>query len=824
MTEYGQEKDMCKQMALIMFMHGLTYEEMEEKSKFLNIVSDGKIKNCLTALNAQTMIKEYQSGDKDKIPTCKSIHTLKGSMKAMLKKNCCFVCPLSKNYANAWLNEERAVLKYILTNYTKDDTWIPCEGSMFCSVLSVGRCNDVIRYPFVPFYKILFEKFKETFISHPQDFELDKVKDRIVVALKECLKGTGEKVIIDGDQIDSFVRTELETIKATPLLSRAEYVAAKKHLLNHEEYAPETVSRVTPVKELPRETVVGSAPKEPTPYLSNKKKKKRHRTGNHNDKSFKELLDDEDKKAELIEDAVERLYAAQNADDASNTFSDNIEINEYRECGGIAFQDVTQKDSENINLGGQEKQKEPIPSADNINLETLSIEELSAEESGDKTEGSIETESDLVDCTGINQSDEQKIAPVVEGDEQTNEEKIGNDSGNDVDFDYSEMEDGIIDNLDKALKNEQEDYIVDLDDGYYCITHNYSEPCRDVYESIPYISDKFSAFIIDIDMESESIYDFLRDSERAEIIPVEYAHKGNRYGFLFWAYKRFYFIENVLLSTKILISFFEDSKANRFVSLNPIWMYMGLRKAGIKYRPIVSFAAVYKMAYELDALPSPARMFDYYVVNPEDRGRTLSMKEKDVLWIGMPRYSEIYQRIWNDFLAGYNKQLSKFEWAISKSSNLSLFMSSGNVNHLFGGNALDVRISLSRKELMDSICKEGVFFSISARMGKNTLNDLDFWRDVAGTIGMHDSTKSYAYIIGVSDSGLSYYVCDFQEIFFDRVMSVIRQTQGRYEKKQKEKLICEEANKNEQSDKTELLNIQVQMTKFKFTGAKNANN
>jgi hypothetical protein len=138
---------------------------------------------------------------------------------------------------------------------------------------------------------------------------------------------------------------------------------------------------------------------------------------------------------------------------------------------------------------------------------------------------------------------------------------------------------------------------------------------------------------------------------------------------------------------------------------------------------------------------------------------------------------------------------------------------------------------------LNSVRAEGVFIGVNAKIGVQTLKDNEIWRIIAGNVSMMDSKKSYAYLVGISDEGLSYYVCDYFELFYDYLLSAIRRVKTEYEEKlikkyklderlkkienelegkseEEKKKAIEEA--EEQIKKALALNVNIQMIRFSF--------
>ncbi len=911
-SEYGNEKDLNKQMALLMYMHGLSFDEMTDKSKFLNLTSDGRIKDFLNSQIARSMVKEFQGNDTSKIPSCSKIQKLKYAKNLKLATDCCYVCPFSTTYINAELDKERAVYKYIFEHFSKDTTWLACKPEMITSVVSVGRCNDLVRYPYIPFYRILLEKIHECFKIDSSKLSIATLCEMLFKPVKDYICKNHKAAVVDDALIKSFIFKEISIINETPLLTKSDYIAAKQQLVNRKEYEPPVFTRAVPLQDIPADIVIGG-----NKFAQNQDKKDKvidKKTGNNH--SLKTERRSVKSIAELcLEDGMdigtnEELW---NDDSfyADPLFEDDEDLREVVSEGAEVCEagtdtalpetacDTTPLTPENVVPKSENEQAEPQLEVVPVTIATETDDAKSTtdgskgddryDETPPDNSGSVDGEAERPEETaeddvvvagadkgtaecGSEDSDEaaellsadtepatdeidDMVGAVVEnalpvGEEEKEEVFLSSTDQDACDveseqpaaeensFDIDTIEQGLENELQKEMDgyDEDEGAPIDVYDGYFMKQHDYEPPCREIYEDIPYISERFGEFIIRLDRGSNCI-DFIQDVAESVMLPIEYVHIGIEYGFLIFAYKRFYFMSADKVSDKLFSVMCGDAKGIRFISLNPVWVYAGMRRLGVSYKPIISLATIYKATYELDALPSFSRIFDLIIEDAPKKKGEIRKIDKDTLWLIMPRYDEVFRDIWSDKMILVNKQASKYEWAISKSTDLSLFLAGSKRNYVSGGNALTADILFTRATLLNSVRAEGVFIGVNAKIGVQTLKDNEIWRIIAGNVSMMDNKKSYAYLVGISDEGLSYYVCDYFELFYDYLLSAIRRVKVEYEEKLIEKYRLNERLKKiekEQEGKSEeekkkaideaeeqirkalALNINIQMIRFSF--------
>ncbi len=860
LSEYGGEKELNKQMALLMYMHGLDFADMENKAKFLNIVSDGRVKTFLTADIAEKMVKEYQNNDPNKIPACEKIQRLRIFHSFNLKSNCCYVCPYSTNYVNDKIDQERALLRYIIEHFGTDTTWLTCTSALFTSVISVGRCNDIVRFPFVSFYGIVMEQLKSYFMLNMKEVSYNQLKNDLFIALQGILYKDYKVTNIDDEQILKFIDAEVELLRRVPLVTKNDYVAIKRQLMKREPYIPLKVARAVPEKPLPSDVVIGGGASSEGNVQNSGPEKKRDSEGRQRRRKQKEEMFGWNDELQSPDQSVWSdngfIYDDSSAEQTAE--GQTAEGNDLRISGTGSFDNGLTDDGQGeavepffeIETGlvplGEERPSEVIPSEDN-GLEVIECiadmpeplmdggenEQAAAEPSvsdepvsedaplpcdlalqeystgtrdnsaSDEKPGTdvedattdidtvkentevFEDVSDSPDETAGEMSSDTNDSFEVEGVAtlSSSDGIVPREEIDDIDYDL--IDEGILSELDNFIKNEtDEEYIVNLGDEYYRSKHDYEAPCRDVYTKIPYISDRFERFIIRPSDVSVGTYDFVRDVSQAYMIPIEYVRIGNDYGFLVFAYKRFYFLDIKSTSDKLFSVMHAEAKGIRLISLNPVWVYAGMRRLGIPYRTVASIALLYKDAYGLKNVPSPERIFDMVIEDAPLQKDTIRRIDKDTLWLVMPRYEEVFLRIVSDELIKANKPYAKYEWAISKSCDLSLFLVGTGKSQVKGGNALTAEIMLTRNDLLHSVRTEGVLIGVTARIGREPLKDKEFWIQVSGSLAMMDSTKMYAYMVGISDAGLSYFVCDFFDQFYDCMLSTVRHEKEIYEAKQ----------------------------------------
>ncbi len=916
-SEYGNEKELNKQMALLMYMHGLSFDEMVDKSKFLNLTSDGRIKNFLNSKIASSMVKEYQGNDTGKMPSCGKIQKLKHAKTLNLAMNCCYVCPLSPTYINAELDKERAIYKYIFEHYSKDTTWLACKPEMFTSVVSVGRCNDLLRYPYIPFYRMLLGRIHECFKVDSSKLSIATLCEKLFKPVKDYICKNHKAAVVDDALIKSFIFKEISIINETPLITKSDYIAAKQQLVHREAYEPPVFTRAVPLQDIPADIVIGGNKSD----LNQGKKDEVHDKKDNDSRPPKAERQKVKSIAELCqEDGMDvgtndelwnddSFYAdpsSENDKVPGEVVSEGAEVCDT-ESDAVLSEDtcnaapptpeniVAESEGEQVvpvletvpttiaaetddvdsatseSRDGDGKDKTPLDDIESIDGEVEGAERsnetaeggtaVSADTENEMAEGSSEDSDEASELLLDVEPSAEKIDDTVdaavhntlldEEEEEGKEEVLLSSSDQDVcDIEAEQpaaAEDGIDigtieQGLESELQREMDDYDedegtpIDVYEGYFMKQHDYEPPCREIYKDIPYISDRFEGFIIRLDRGS-SYVDFIQDIAESAMLPIEYVHIGIEYGFLIFAYRRFYFMSADRVSDKLFSVMCGDAKGTRFISLNPVWVYAGMRRLGVSYRPIISLATIYKATYELDALPSVSRIFDLIIEDAPKKKEEIRKIDKDTLWLIMPRYDEVFRDIWSDKMILVNKQASKYEWAISKSTDLSLFLAGPKRNYVSGGNSLTADILFTRTTLLNSVRAEGVFIGVNAKIGVQTLKDNEIWRIIAGNVSMMDSKKSYAYLVGISDEGLSYYVCDYFELFYDYLLSAIRRVKTEYEEKlikkyklderlkkienelegkseEEKKKAIEEA--EEQIKKALALNVNIQMIRFSF--------
>ncbi len=869
MSQKAAERDICKHASLIMYMHGLSFDEMEEKSKFLCIVSDGRIKNYVTKTDAEKLVKEFQSNDANKVPSCQNIQKLRYSQKYKLRTNCCFMCPLSYNYVCGYIDQERAVLKYILSKYSKDTTFLTWSSTIFTAIVSVGRCNDVVRYPYVPFNAMLFDQILACFMGGVKDISTDTISDKMYNSIQTYIAQNFPQNAVSEAQLRTFIATELELIDKAPLLTKSDYIDAKKGLAKREPYVPVSVLRAAPEKPLPEETVIGRGANSEKPKEGPAAEAELRRKPVEKARRATDMWASDDALMDSVDAGWDDIYSPSEKDSfapipadvfpaAADTALSDCETptsgtpapNGGAEGDSIAEETTAEVPSEDVvkerdvaapfgidgapsSDHGSDEQNESPEKGEEKKEEAVSEETEMSDVSAEDVPAEVTETPDRLVSSDARQSadnDEDEAAEpkgengdaVMSNEDDGGYTTLSSSDGSDMPGDYPTEDDldcgllseNILDILDEELSRPQED---DSGSSYYRMPHNYEKPCTEVYSAVPYISDRFESFIIAVGDDIADSLDIVSDSVEAGIIPIEYVRLRNHEGFLMFVQKRFYFLDIDKVSDKLFMAVYGDHKGIRFISLNPVRVYAGMRRLGISYRPILSLSMMYRSAYEFEALPSLDRIFDMIVEDaPVEKGKIRRI-DKDALWLVMPRYEEVYEHLRNDHMLDLNKKVSKYEWAISKSCDLSLFLDGGR-NYVSGGNALTAEINLSKPMLLNSVKTEGSLISITVKAGNKGIIDMDFWKTVAGNLSMMDTPKTYAYMIGISESGLSYYVCDFVESFYDRLLYVIRTASVTYQKA----MSGGKASDAAAGEKELAINVSMSKFKFKRDGVKRA--
>ncbi len=839
-------RDHLKTHMIILFkMFGLDVEQSVQKSNFFSIVSDKAIDG---AMDEKEVIK-LLNDSKNRLLSCKGLQGSNAAKKLDLRKNCCLICPYSATYINSHLNEERAVLKFIYEHFDDVMLWLYYDSEDFKAQLSIGRCNNIIAYPIVPFYSILFTFFQEYSMSsdeqngsnRPGDDEiLNDCTNKVV----EYIKATYPEYRYDKAQIRSFVQTEVHLVKETPLMSMVDFELTKQTLRSREKYEPIVVERATAEQSLDEDKIPinDAVGKDNMPQNGGDKKFRPKEAVSHTyygceekeladrgEFSIEKLEQYEKEKAKQAREDRRRLKMQAKAKESDEAAAETI--NNTKSEG-------ENKTTEECALGHTVDQAIGDVKPEEVEQPCEIYSEGAEGVPGDENVGGDETdEGELLLCSETQDGEESwDIDPGMT--EQTDDKEP---NATEVDTEEPagaeekqepEQESDPVDEPEDDKENEDSD-------EYYKFAHEYEKPCDVVYGRIPYVSERFFQHVLIIGNSVSYDVLFLEDLARTGTISAEYVRMGKVYGLLLFVFKRFYFFS--LSCGKIkLLSTAVNSQNKKLVSVNPVWVYYAFRTFGIGYIPVASLAARYSLINELNALPSPTQLFKSYL-RFDEYNDPLPPSNKDYLWQTMPFYEMVYDEVVqsgnayvlerpNDApeLARKLDCIAKYEWALSKSARLDTFVSSRRF-FVLGGNVFDAQIVFSKNDLMRNIKHEGTLYSICFS-GEQDQSDIWIWKRIIGAVGCSDESKAYAYLVGFSEKGISYFVCEEEDTFYDRLVTAVRrlkkgllkaEAMRAAKEKEKESSEGDEAGKKQKEEKEDMepqkFSIDVNVTRFSFS-------